>query len=187
MYFGGVMKPNIYLKIYIVFMPIILSACTKGIPLDSMPLQPVPKESITSQSIYINGDKYNSIMEYDKNAGIILIDFFDANNQPAKIVRAKTTKAKLILPNSKFEMIMFKNPAIKSYPSGSRAKRQWRLKPKGEVIYAKDERLKNISHFSLFVQLKIYGNNYLLNYVFHQKPFQQDSGAMQMQSDVIYS
>ena len=182
------MKTNIYLKLYIVFMAIILSACAKSIPLDSMPLQPVPKESFTSQSLSIKGKEYNAIMAYDKNAGIIIIDFFDSNNQPEKIVRTKTTKAKLILPNSKFEMIMFKNPAIKSYPSGSRrAKRQWRLKPKGEVIYAKDERLKNISHFSLIVQLKIYDNNYLLNYVFHEKPFQQDSGAMQMQSDEIYS
>ena len=148
------MKANIYLKLYIVFMAIILSACSRGITLDSLPLKPVPIESITSQSIHINGVKYNSIMEYDKNAGIIIIDFFDANNKPAKIIRTKTVKAKLVLDDSKFEMITFKNPAIKSYLAGSRrAKRPWRLKAKGEVIYAKDKRLENISHFSLIVHL----------------------------------
>ncbi len=182
------MKTNIYLKLCVVFMAIILSACARGIPLDNMPLQPVPTESLTSQLLHINGKIYNSIMEYDKNADIIIIDFFDANNKPAKIIRSKTVKAKLVLYDSKFEMIMFKNPAIKSYPSGSRrAKTQFRLKPKGETIYAKDMRLKNISHFSLIVQLKINDKNFLLNYVFHQKPLQQDTGALQIQSDEIYS
>lgn len=173
------METNVYLKSCIVFMGIILAACVGGIPLESMPQQPIPNESLMSQDINIKGKKYNSIMTYDKKSGIIIIDFFDSDNKPAKILRSKTVNAKLTLNDSEYEMIVFKNPSVKSYLTGSRrAKRQWRLKPKGEVIYAKDERIKNISEFSLTVPLMIYGKRYYLYYVFHENQRQLDTRSM---------
>ena len=162
------MNITIFFRLCILSIPFITSACASSFLAHSVPVQPIPKDSLTSQTLSIREEDYNSIMQYDYNTGIILIDFFDSNNNPAKIIRKNCVKAGLVLPESKSETIIFKNPRIRSYPAGSKARRQWRLKPYGEFIYAKDDRLKNLSDFSLTVPLMIRGRKYSLNYVFHE-------------------
>lgn len=104
-------------------------------------------------------------MKYNDLEGILTIEFSDTNEDPVKILRAKTLKALLTLPDGETKEFYFKNPVRKRYPPGSRkAKKQLRLNPKSEIIYTKKDFLKGLSNFSLEVWLPVKGTTYIMKY-----------------------
>ena len=109
-------------------------------------------------------------MKYNDQEGILAIEFSDTDEDPVKIIRERNIKARLNLPDGETKEFSFTNPVIENYPSGSQqAKKGLQQKPKSEIIYAKNDFLRNLLKFSLKVWVPIEETTYVIKYNYPER------------------
>ena len=159
------MKPGRVIKISLMIIPLVWFGCAGLNQTIDKSKDPENHLHSITQTRSFGDQHFHAVMKYNDREGGLVIEFSNINEDPVKILRAKNVKALLTLPDGWTKEFYFKNPVIKRYPTGSRqAKKQLRLKPKSEIIYAEKDFLKDLSNFSLKMWLPVKGTTYVIKY-----------------------
>ena len=163
------MKPRRIIRICLIIVPLLWSGCSGLNPtIDKSKESENHLHSIT-QTRSFGDQQYDTLLKYDSREGILSIVFTNRDKDPVRILSEQNIKAHLTLPNGEIKEFFFINPVIKNYPSTFRmAKKQLRQKPKSELIYVKEDFLRNLSNFSLKVWLPVKGTIYIMKYEYQE-------------------